>query len=405
MLRNAINCGLLAATLCIFCLPAYGWDETGHKITAYIAWQRMTPDVRERVIKLLREAPEDAQLSTFYMTFGAQTEAARKLDLFMIASTWPDIVRDRDFKVRYGKYHKGNWHYDDKFWKVVDGKIEYLPPPEDGGVALAKMSEFSELIRGNAPDAQKAIAIAWLVHVIGDLHQPLHTSARVTESEPKGDRGGNTFLLSPPGKGQQNLHSFWDGIIGRTTANSEDACDLTYMEPIARKIMKKHPLEKMGDRLKPGKFEEWTAESLTLAQTEVFSPDLIRGQKPSEKYKKKALKIAEERLALAGYRIAALFIQAFQQPTVAEAPCRVIRKIMYPVFKKQTPENQAKAKPTPLLLDICPAGPAARPTIMIAVNGKGEARTFDVVKAFESDDEARSYAAANSITDVSFTDQ
>jgi hypothetical protein len=79
--------------------------------------------------------------------------------------------------------------------------------------------------------------------------------------------------------------------------------------------------------------------------------------------------------------------------------------MMYPIYKKQTPENQAKAKPTAVLLDICPTGPAARPTIMVAVNGKKEARAFDVLKAFADEDEARAYASANSIKDVNFNDQ
>jgi hypothetical protein len=79
--------------------------------------------------------------------------------------------------------------------------------------------------------------------------------------------------------------------------------------------------------------------------------------------------------------------------------------MMYPIYKKQTPENQTKAKPTAVLLDICPTGPAARPTIMVAVNGKKEARAFDVLKAFADEDEARAYASANSIKDVNFNDQ
>jgi hypothetical protein len=57
---------LFLVTFCLFsALPAFGWDDVGHKITAYIAWQQMTPDVRERVIALLRTAPEDSQLARF----------------------------------------------------------------------------------------------------------------------------------------------------------------------------------------------------------------------------------------------------------------------------------------------------------------------------------------------------
>jgi hypothetical protein len=75
---------------------------------------------------------------------------------------------------------------------------------------------------------------------------------------------------------------------------------------------------------------------------------------------------------------------------------------MYPVSNKQTPENIAKAKPTVTLLDVCPTGPAARPTMMVAVNGKQTARPFDVITTFADEAAAREYAAKNSITDISF---
>jgi hypothetical protein len=75
---------------------------------------------------------------------------------------------------------------------------------------------------------------------------------------------------------------------------------------------------------------------------------------------------------------------------------------MYPVYKKRTPETIAKAKPTISLLDVCPSGPAARPTIMIETNGKLTARAFDVITTFDSEEDARKFASANSIADVNF---
>ena len=69
---------VLFALIGCVCFSAFGWDETGHKITAYIAWQRMTPEVREKVIKILLSAPEDAQLSTFYLPYGSRSDEAKK---------------------------------------------------------------------------------------------------------------------------------------------------------------------------------------------------------------------------------------------------------------------------------------------------------------------------------------
>src|SRR3954466_2083826 len=97
---------LFLATLTLFpAVSAFAWDDVGHKITAYIAWQQMTPAVRDAVIKILTAAPEDSQLATFYMPYGTRSDEAKKREFFMIAATWADIIRDRNFETRYKKYH------------------------------------------------------------------------------------------------------------------------------------------------------------------------------------------------------------------------------------------------------------------------------------------------------------
>ncbi|MEO7660733.1 MAG: S1/P1 nuclease [Pyrinomonadaceae bacterium] len=323
MLRRTAIIFLFAAILCGANISAYAWDETGHKISAYIAWHQMTPDVRERVVKILLDSPEDSQIATFYLSYGSRREEVRKREFFMLMATWSDIVRDRSFDTRYKKYHHGNWHYSDWFWTQKDGRIEYLAPPDDGGMAVDKITEFDRLIRGGATNSEKAVAIAWLEHLIGDIHQPLHTSARVTDLEPKGDQGGNLFLLTPkdtPRERQKNLHSYWDSIIVYNSPNKKSECDAEYIDPLANSIIKDFPYRKMQDKIAPGRYEEWAKDSLTFAQNDVFSSDLKRFEMPSDKYKKKAVKIAEERLAIAGYRMGDLFNRVFGSSATTTSP-------------------------------------------------------------------------------------
>lgn len=401
MYKAVVRLVVIGVLLSISGPSVLAWDEVGHKITGYIAWQRMTPEVRERVHKILLAAPEDSQIASYYPTYGARTEELRKREYFMFMTTWADVIRDRNFETRYKNYHKGNWHYYDKFWTVKNGKIEYLPAPEDGGQALERLKTYSEMIRGRANDSQKAVAIAWLEHLIGDLHQPLHTSARVTDLEPKGDQGGNLFLLTPQGTPrdkQENLHWFWDSIVVRNIPNKDNECDSDFIDPIAEKFMKLYPYTKMQNRLAPGRFEEWTEESLKMAQEDVFSGDLIRFQMPTEKYKKKALKVAEERLTLAGYRLGDMFNDAFGAKTTASIPCKVIRKVMYPV----THTSSVKQTLEIALLDLCPTQVAARPMLTFMVDGKPVMKEYDVIKTFKTEAEARKYASANNITDLSF---
>jgi hypothetical protein len=317
MSKKIIKNLILLAVVLILASPAFAWDSVGHKLSAYIAWQQMTPATREKVIKILLNAPEDSDLSVFYPQ-DARSEAARRQEFFMIAAYWSDIVRDRKFKNRSEKYHHGNWHYADTFWKMENGQLKIVENPnEDGGKAVEKLFDFEKVLKNpSESDADKAIAIAWVLHLGGDIHQPLHTSARITDLEPKGDQGGNLFLLTPkdtPREKQENLHSFWDRIIGINIQRKNDEPDATFLPSIGAKIIKKYPFAKMQNRLALGQFDKWQQESFKIATTEVFPASLIRFQKPPASYTKKSFGIAEEQIALAGYRLAATLNQIFGQ--------------------------------------------------------------------------------------------
>jgi len=235
------------------------------------------------------------------------------------------------------------------------------------------------------------------------MHQPLHASGKVAPSTPEGDRGGNGFLLTPKGTPrdqQENLHWFWDSIIGRNFPNN-DKCDADYIDPIAQDIIRLFPADKFKDRMLPGDFEGWKKESVKYATSEVY-----RGveffQSPSDKYKKKALEIAQERLALAGYRMGDLFNEVFggKQAAVTEStiPCKIIRKVMYPITKTSSVKQTLEIG----LLDLCPTQVASRPMYSFFINGNRVMKEYDVIKTFKTEAEARKYAAENNITDISF---
>lgn len=307
MLKIIHRAFLFASILFVLNLPVLGWHDEGHKLTAYIAWQRMTPQTREAVIKILRAAPEDSQLAAFYPIYGIEPEEMRKMEFFMIVPTWPDMLRNTAFPVRNRKYHHSNWHYYDTFWKQVNGKVEILSGFEEGGQALQQLAAAESTLRnGKSTDGEKAIAIAWMMHLTGDIHQPLHNSARVTDREPKGDSGGNLFLLTPEGTlpaNQLNLHTYWDGIPARSVPLKKGQGVRDYVVLMGEKMIKKHPFERFASNLQLSQYSEWHKAGFDLATTVVFSPDLKRFEMPSDKYRKTAFKLAEKQIALAGYRI------------------------------------------------------------------------------------------------------
>ena len=303
---------------------AVAWDDTGHRITAYVAWQRMSPQAREAVIKILRSAPEDSDLAAYYMSAGAEPEDTRKREYFELVATWADIIRDRAFETRYKKYHHSNWHYTDILWRQTgDGRMELVNMTEDGGQAVKKLEEFDRVIRdASASPREKAIAIAWLMHLAGDIHQPLHNSGRVTETEPKGDQGGNTFLLeakTAENNNPLNLHWLWDSIVPRNFPLTGDQCDRQYIESLGNRMMKKYPYAKLQSGLELGQYEKWHQEGFALNNTDVYTADIKRLTPPSQRYKRNAYNVAEHQLVLAGYRLGETLNAVFGQPAAVPA--------------------------------------------------------------------------------------
>lgn len=307
MKKGMLKTVLMAVLSVVFALPAMAWDDVGHKITGYIAWQRMSPAARERVIKILRAAPEDSHLSAYYQLYGVRPDADKQLDYFMLVPTWADIVRDRAFPVRYEKYHKGEWHYTSVFWRDSGGKAELMADKKADGQAIEKLAEFEKVLRDPVvSDKDKAIALAWFLHIGGDIHQPLHSSSRVTDREPDGDRGGNTFLISPEGtprENQQNLHWFWDSIVPRNIPYDFGLCEGCYVKHIAEAFISRYSFDAEKGGLALSNYVSWKDESLRLAQGEVFRSDLKRFEAPSDAYRRNALSVSERRLTIAGYRM------------------------------------------------------------------------------------------------------
>ncbi|CAN5663031.1 S1/P1 nuclease [soil metagenome] len=306
-MKRFVKNALLAAMLVVAAsISGFAWSDVGHKITGYIAWQRMSPEARENVIKLLRAAPEDSHLAAYYQSFGVQSEADKQLEYFMLVPTWADIVRDRSFPVRFEKYNKSDWHYYSVFWREIDGKPVLTPNKPADGQAVAKLGETAGQLRDAAVnDKDKAIALAWFLHIGGDIHQPLHTSSRQTELEPNGDLGGNRFLITPQGtprEGERNLHAFWDSIVSLNIPYDLGLCEGCYVRHVAEGMMSRYPFESERSALALGKYDEWHQESLDLAMNEAFR-DLKRFEAPTNEYRRKAYAISERRLILAGYRM------------------------------------------------------------------------------------------------------
>ncbi len=335
----------LALLLLPLATPSHAWNDFGHELVARIAWQELEPEVRNRVVALLRQAPADSRMHCLDLNqdrrgecgrFAYRLNSAPTADdgdriLFERAAYWADLARGLE------KYNRPTWHYVGWTWRQgADGSARDtdLPVPEPNVVSQLQELALSVADTSGRPD-KRAIHLAWIFHLAGDVHQPLHAASRVTErrDEREGDRGGNGFGLD---EGNRNLHAFWDGALdGQTWAGYRQSvlAELTRAsgEPpnpeqfwaafreardrefedlkdrIAAEARSRHPLDAATRaELKSGDFEAWAQESNQIVRKSLYPGDLARGAAPPAAYGDLAYDTALERVALAGYRLADL---------------------------------------------------------------------------------------------------
>jgi len=307
------RCFTLLAALLVLVLgarPAYAWDDFGHRLVARIAWDNMTPQARARAIAILHGAGADTGLRG---TVSGTLTPQQQVDLFVFAATWPDVVRDTAQALRMEKYHHPYRHYVDTFWRQDTdfGPIQAVDRRQDGDLLRDAPRLQSWLTSGNAE--QKALGLAWVLHLVGDIHQPLHASGRVTPLDPYGDAGGNDFKLeetNPQTHARRSLHSLWDGIMTSSIQRHSGESDAAFLARAAHEVAGHHPRGEFATELGQRDFREWAAASVAIARRSVYAAPLVRNQAAPAAYRQAAFQAAEPRVALAGYRLADILNQA-----------------------------------------------------------------------------------------------
>ena len=169
------------------------------------------------------------------------------------------------------------------------------PLPKEPHV-ISQIAKVSDSLASNNGSAQeKADTLSWLIHLFGDVHQPLHCMEHISELHPKGDKGGNLFKIK---SAKKNLHSLWDSSVNVTQSLDEDE--------IADEIMQAHPRSSLSTELSVTDPEEWARTSFRLAKTHAYTldEDPDNPPQPSMAYKKNMEKVGRKQAALAAYRLA-----------------------------------------------------------------------------------------------------
>jgi hypothetical protein len=181
--------------------------------------------------------------------------ADREVMLFMQAARWADDIRTQD-----KAQNRPSWHYINLPFKP-EGQPANVQVREPDPVNIVTAIAENESVLSNENDPErKAISVAWLFHLVGDIHQPLHTTQLFSVGYPKGDRGGNEICVRVTQARQpMDLHRFWDGVI---TSSS----DLTRVRNAATEMRNRPGFAKSQlTELQSTNAEAWAKESFEIA--------------------------------------------------------------------------------------------------------------------------------------------
>jgi hypothetical protein len=313
---RACWCAVLFAVCPTFLMA---WGGIGHMTVAYVAYQKLTPTAKARVRDLLKLNPDYANWEK-QIPVGTSADDHDRM-IFMIASVWADDIKGEpqysDDGTDGGNTPGGaassqNIGYSDllrhKYWHFVDTPfspdqtpLPSVPAPN----AQTQIIAFRAVLASVQPDELKSYDLVWLLHLVGDIHQPLHAVTRVTRSAPKGDAGGNRVKLF--GDAVSNLHSYWDDLPGFECKFCNDKVQCVNRASVLAKTLQP-PSSKSAHNTDTA---AWVRESFESARSKVYrdpigSEDQPYTIVPGSQYERQAYQLAMKRVALAGERLALL---------------------------------------------------------------------------------------------------
>jgi hypothetical protein len=252
-----------ALTLLILLIPSslHAWAREGHEIIAAIAEQRLEPTVREIAIVLLERTT------------------------FVEAASWADTIRNQQ---------NAPWHYVNM--QITDNEYDAARVCPKDQCLIGQIERFRKVLADQGAEFKKRQkALKYLIHFVGDLHQPLHAGDNH-------DRGGNDvqveFLgqtINPYNHKPWNLHAVWDsGIL-----EEHDRDVQHYVERLNAWLE-----SKPEDVFQEGSVVDWGMESHQLAKDNVYV--LPADRKLGEEYYRASVPIVDQQLAKAGVRLAKL---------------------------------------------------------------------------------------------------
>lgn len=228
----------LCLLLALFCLasPATAYWEYGHETIARIAWLNSNPHTRAEISRLLRQS----------RLLDTPTCPAATIEE---ASVWPDCIKELGERFSYAY----SWHYQNV---NICEPFDQATACRDGNCVSAQIERNARLLADTrVPARERLMALAFLVHFVGDLHQPLHAG---DHADLGGNRAGVDYGIIG---GRTNLHLIWDGYLAERALTTPPAGAEGVLSQLS-------PAEKTA--MEAGTVEEWARENWEVARDAAY---------------------------------------------------------------------------------------------------------------------------------------
>lgn len=256
-MRTALPLLLLLIIATMATPAANAWGPNGHEIVAEIAARQLDPKARAEVERLLHDRASNAM-----------REVSGWADTLQ---QWPGYGNARP--LHYVNFPRGASDYDRRRDCRNDAcVVEALP-------------HFVEVLRHGRNDRERADALRWVIHLVADIHQPMHASYAA-------DHGGNDVQLSFQRR-NTNLHQLWDSRL----LDARNARPVPYA---AQLLALPRPAGDLSWH--DGAAERWALESHALMKSDAYPP----GKRIDGDYVRRSQEIIDQRLLLAGLRLGQL---------------------------------------------------------------------------------------------------
>lgn len=284
----------------VFTQKTMAWFDEGHMIVASIAWDDLSSEEQQKanyLISLLADADPD-------------------YSDFIRAATWMDGIKGK------GLHYFDGYHFINQYYVVYSPDV--MPLYDDDNVVWA-INQAIRTFKGYKPsEFSMGMSFRFLIHAVGDIHQPLHNTSRVSKGTPEGDRGGNSFPIDSilfgtyHGKPSYltNLHKLWDS--GVQSFASVNAADSDYDEKKGEIETDKQEIYDYISNLKPEDTKiiedkinnvtdprEWSRESFKLGIEYAYT-GIQENTLPSKEYTQKGQVVCMEQAYIAGKRLSTI---------------------------------------------------------------------------------------------------